>query len=169
MYSLSEVAIAHALAAEKLLEPEGTFLNQTEAMVPVFVNLLFQSVEMTLKSFAIEANLANEQELREKKTTRNGHGIKEIAEIINAKMGNQTLIDILLPRQGFSLYNDILKAMIYENCFSKTRESYIYRKIAYSQFKEGELQVVQGLKSWVTAVKKAAQNIEAAAAEYNIG
>lgn len=165
MFTLNEAALAHALAAEKLLGVDENFLNENEATIPVFVNLLFQSLEMTLKSFAIEAGLATEQELRDKKTTRNGHGIKEIAELINNKIKNKQLVDMLLPRQGCSISNDIVKAMIFDERFSATRESYIKRNIAYSQFAEGDLQLVHGLKQWVDAVKKAAINIMSAANE----
>jgi len=165
MFTLKEAALAHALAAEKLLGVDATFLNENEATIPVFVNLLFQSLEMTLKSFAIEAGLATEKELRDKKTTRNGHGIKEIAELINNKIKGKQLIDILLPRQGCAISNDIVKAMTFDERFSATRESYIKRNIAYSQFAEGDLQIVHGFKQWVDAVKKAAINIMSAANE----
>ena len=165
MFTLKEAALAHALAAERLLGGDATFLNENEATIPVFVNLLFQSIEMTLKSFAIEAGLATDHELRDKKNTRNGHGIKEIAELINSKIKDKQLIDILLPRQGFAISNDIVKAMIFDECFSATRESYIKRNIAYSQFSEGDLQIVNGLKQWVDAVKNAAHNIMSAADE----
>ena len=67
MFTLKEAALAHALAAERLLGGDATFLNENEAMIPVFVNLLFQSIEMTLKSIAIESGLATDHELRDKK------------------------------------------------------------------------------------------------------
>ena len=168
MFTFKEAAVAHALAAEKLLEPDTIFINK-EAMVPIFVNLLLQSLEITLKSFAIEAKLANEDELRYGKNLRHGHGIKEIAEFINTKIGNRSLVDILLPRQGYAISNSIIQTMIFDDCFAPTRESYINRNIAYSQFKKGELQIVQGLKSWVEAVKSAALNIESAVVEIQYG
>ena len=67
--------------------------------------------------------------------------------------------------QGFAISNDIVKAMIFDERFFATRESYIKRNIAYSQFAEGDLQIVNGLNQWVCAVKNAAINIMSAADE----
>ncbi len=162
MYSLKEVAIAHAKAAERLFEPNAEFLNCNEEVIPVFINLLFQSVEVILKSLAIESGLATKNELRHSKTTRNGHGVKELASLINEKIGSDKVLDLLLPRRGFAISNDILKAMVFGHEFEPSRDAYARRNITYSQFGEGDLQLISGAKDWVKAVMSAANNIETA-------
>lgn len=159
MFTLMEAAIAHAKAAEKLLEPEAEFLNKNEEVIPVFVNLLFQSLELTLKSFATEANLATEQELRDRKSTRNGHGVKELASLINTKLSSGgNVVDLLLPKQGYAKSNSILNAMVFGVEFEPSREMYLKRNITYAQFGVGQLQVLGGAKEWVISIMRAAEN-----------
>jgi len=167
MFTLKEAALAHVKAAEKLLEPEAGFLNENEEVIPIFVNLLFQSVELTLKSFAIEAGLATEQEVRDKRKTRNGHGIEELAILINTKVGQNNVIDLLLPKRGFAISNSILNAMVFGMEFKPSRESYATRNITYGQFGAGQLQIFGGAKEWVEAVRCAAENIHSAAGTLN--
>lgn len=161
MFSLREIALAHAVVAEKLLHDNGDFLKNNEAAVPVFVNLLFQALEITLKSFAIESGIAEEGELRSKRTKK-GHGVKEIAELINERLNGESVVDVLLPMRGCANSNGILKAMIFDSRFAPSRESYSKRDITYSQFKKGELQLIDDVKAWVKAVKLAAEKVELA-------
>lgn len=165
MYSLREVALAHAIAAEKLLEPDGEFLNSNEAVIPVFINLLLQSLEITLKSVAIDSGLATEYELRDKKKTRNGHGVEELAKLIEEKNGGNSVVDLLLSRQGYADSNAIVKAMLFDPRFEPTRDSYAKRNITYCDLSAGDLQVIGGSKSWATAVILAAKNIDSACEE----
>lgn len=168
MYSLTDSAIAHAKSAQKLLEPDGTFLNTQKAAIPVFVNLLFQSIEISLKSFATEAELLSPRELRST-NLRNGHGIREIAEAINKKMPPKEVINLLLPMRGFAISNAIIIKMVYGSEFEPTRQSYACRKITYAEFRKGDLQVVNGSKDWVNAVLATSQNIGSAVLRYKNG
>ena len=165
MFKLKEAAIAHALAAEKLIEPNEDFLNSNEAVIPIFINLLLQSLEITLKAIALESGLATESELRSRSQTRNGHGIEELAKLLDSKMHGKSVVDCILPRQGYAHSNDILKAMIFDSRFSPSRDSYAKRNLTYSQFKPGELQIIQGAKTWVNAVAQSAKNIDLACDE----
>ncbi|MGH1472550.1 MAG: hypothetical protein ACRBCS_15300 [Cellvibrionaceae bacterium] len=167
MFTLNEAAFAHALAAEKILEPKAQFLNENEEVIPVFVNLLFQSVEISLKSFALDAKIATEEELRDRKLTGNGHKIDLIAKLIDSRTGKDLVVDLILPEGEFPLYNQILKAMVYEAEFEPTRESYASRNVTYSQFKAGELQVLGSVKDWVDAVKIFSKNVTPSVARLN--
>ena len=111
MLSLKEAALGHAKAAERMVDQEAEFLNSNEEVIPVFINMLFQSVEITIKAFAIETGMATERELRDRRT-RNGHGILELANLINSKLEGVSIIDLLLPLRGFANSNSVLKAMI---------------------------------------------------------
>jgi hypothetical protein len=165
MYSLTDSAIAHAKSAQKLLEPDGSFLNTQKAAVPVFVNLLFQSIEISLKSFATDTGILSPKELRSP-NLQNGHGVREIAEAINKKMPPKEVISLLLPMKGFAISNAIIVKMVYGSEFEPTRLSYARRKITYAEFIKGDLQVVNGAKDWVNAVLAASQNIGSAVLEF---
>ena len=52
MFSLKVAALGHAKAAERMVNKDAEFLNSNEEVIPVFINLLFQSVEITIKAFA---------------------------------------------------------------------------------------------------------------------
>lgn len=160
VYSLKETSLGHAKAAERLIVDSVDFLNENHEVVPVFVNLLFQSVEMTLKSLATESELVTIKDLRNNKNFGNGHDIPKLAKFIERELDGQSVVDLLLPRQGFADSNIILNEMISGDRFARSRSSYQRRNITYSQFEKGELQVVDGLNDWVKAVKKAAENID---------
>lgn len=160
MYSLKEISLGHAKAAERLIIDGVDFLNESHEVVPVFVNLLFQSVEMTLKSIATDSGLVPMKGLRNRKNFGNGHDISKLAQFINNELDGQSIVDLLLPRQGFIDSNIILHEMISGDRFAPSRSSYQSRNITYSQFKHGELQIVDGLNNWVNAVKQAAENID---------
>ena len=160
MYSLKETSLGHAKAAERLIFDGVDFINTSHEVVPVFVNLLFQSVEMTLKSIATESGLVTIKGLRNKNKFGNGHDLMRVARFIDSKLGDQSIVDLLLPRQSFADSNIILNEMIFGDMFAPSRSSYQRRNITYSQFGEGELQIVEGVNGWVKAVKQAAENID---------
>ncbi len=168
MFSLKESALGHAKAAERLVDDEAVFLNRNKEVAPVFINLLFQSVEITLKAFATETGLATEKELRDREITKNGHGIFELANLINSKLEDIEVIDLLLPMRGFADSNDVLMAMVYDDKFKPSRDSYVRRNITYAQLKPGDLQVVVGVKGWVEAIRKAAENLDHAVLNYSL-
>ncbi len=159
MYSLNELAIAHANSARKLLEPNAEFLNGEKAAIPVFVNLLIQSLEISLKAFATEAGLYTTQKLRHK-NFKNGHGICEIAKAINDKLDSDCIVDMLLPLRGTAKSNAIIKEMLFGDRFAPTRTSYCKRNLTYADFEIGELQVIEGAKDWVASVLIFAQKVE---------
>ncbi len=96
MFNLQETATAYAKGAERILGEDATFLNGNKEVVPVFVSLLFQSLEISLKHLGLEANLFTEQEARDKKLTKNGHGINEIANLVNTRLGADTNYPVIM-------------------------------------------------------------------------
>ena len=87
MFNLQQAALAYAKAAEIVLGDDVTFLNQNQEVIPVFVSLLLQSLEISLKHIGIEGKLFTEKEARDRKLTKNGHGIEEIANLVNDRLG----------------------------------------------------------------------------------
>jgi len=168
MYTLIESANAHANSAKKLLEPNGQFLNSEKAAVPIFVNLLIQSLEISLKVFAIEAKIFTSDELR-KRRFKNGHGIKEIADAINEKIAPSCVVDVVLPTKGFAISNAVIREMLFGKRFEPTRNSYCWRKLTYVELGKGELQIVDGAGQWVDSVQSFAQEIDSGDFSYKNG
>lgn len=86
MFSLDEAAVAYAVAAEHMFGNDATFLNNNPAVVPVFVSMLFQSLEISIKHAGIESGLFTMQEARNRQN-RSGHGVKELAALAVDKLG----------------------------------------------------------------------------------
>lgn len=162
MFSLQDTAKAYAKGANKILGEDASFLNDNQEVIPVFVSLLFQSLEVSLKHLGIESQLFTSTEARDRKLTRNGHGIKEIAELVNEKLGannNYPVITALTAGLGNAQTAEIIQTMIFFPEFEPTRNSYQNRNLGYAQLKPGELQLLGGLKPWAEAVVEVAENL----------
>lgn len=162
MFNLQEAATAYAKAAERVLGDDAEYMKSNEELVPVFVALLFQSIEISLKHLGIEAGLFTEQEARDKKLTKNGHGVREIADLVNAKLGaNQDYPVVSALMAG--LYGDghaeIVGKMLFAPEFEATRKSYQSRNLGYAKLQQGDFALVEGLKTWVMAVRNVAENL----------
>ena len=83
MFDLQEAAKGYAKAAERILGEDADFLEDNQEVIPVFVALLFQSIEISLKYLGVEAGLFSAQEAKNRKLTKNGHGLGEIAGLVN--------------------------------------------------------------------------------------
>lgn len=165
MFNLQEAATAYAKGAERILGEDEKFINDNQEVVPVFVSLLFQSVEISLKHLGIEAKLFSEQEARDKKLTKNGHGIREIADLINARLGTNRdypVVMALTAGLSNSQASIILHKMIFAPEFDVTRHSYKSRNLGYAQLKPGELALFNRKKPWVVAVRNVADNLPTA-------
>ncbi|MBM4348568.1 MAG: hypothetical protein FJ106_01570, partial [Deltaproteobacteria bacterium] len=55
VYTGQEAAIAYALSAERIAGSDANFLNENQAVIPIFVSLLFQSLEISIKYAGIES------------------------------------------------------------------------------------------------------------------
>ena len=157
MFSLQDAAMAYAKGAKRILGEDSTFLNNNQEVIPVFVSLLFQSIEISLKHLGIESKLFISQESRDKKLTKNGHGVKEIADLVNDRLGADKSYPVVMALTA-GLINtqtaEIIQKMIFAKEFDSTRRSYQNRNLGYAQLTSGDLQLLNGLKPWVTAVEE---------------
>jgi len=162
MYSLQDTAKAYAKGAQKILGEDANFLNDNQEVIPVFVSLLFQSIEVSLKHLGIEAELFTPAESRDRKLTKNGHGITEIAELVNERLGADKDYPVIMALTA-GLDNGqaakIIRKMIFSSEFEPTRKSYQNRNLGYAQLKPGEIQLLDGLKPWADAVVDVADNL----------
>jgi len=165
MFNLDEAARAYAKAAERILGDDADYLSRNEELVPVFVALLFQSIEISLKHLGIEAGLFTEQEARDKKLTKNGHGVREIADLVNAKLGankDYPVVNALMAGLDEDWHAEIIRKMIFGPEFEATRKSYQSRNLGYAKLKQGGFAVADGLQPWATAVRNVAENLHRA-------
>lgn len=162
MFNLDQTAMAYAKAAERVLGDEADYLNRNEELVPVFVALLFQSIEISLKHLGIEAGLFTEQEARDQRLTKNGHGVREIADLVNTKLGankDYPVVSALMAGLGEGRSAEIVRKMIFGPEFEATRKSYLSRNLGYAKLTQGDFSVVEGLQIWAKAVRDVAENL----------
>ena len=162
MFNLHEAATAYAKAAERVLGDDADYLNRNEELVPVFVALLFQSIEISLKHLGIEAGLFTEQEARDKKLTKNGHGVGEIADLVNTKLEankDYPVVNALMVGLNGGWDAEIVRKMLFGPEFEATRKSYQSRNLGYAKLNQGDFALAEGLKPWATAVRNVAENL----------
>lgn len=56
MFDLQEAAIGYAKSAERILGEDARFLNENPEVVPIFISLLFQPLEISLKHLGLNRN-----------------------------------------------------------------------------------------------------------------
>lgn len=163
MFDLQKAALAYAKVAEKILDDDVTFLNNNQEVIPIFVCFLYQSLEISLKHLGIESGLFTEQEVRDKKLRKNGHGIEEIANLVNEKLGADENYPVIMALtadlDGNGQISTIIHKMTFANELKQTRQSYQSRNLGYAQLAEGELALFNDLKAWVIAIKKVSENL----------
>jgi hypothetical protein len=165
MFTQQDTALAYAKGAERILGEDGTYINKNRELIPVFVSLLFQSLEISLKHLGLEAGLFTQKEARNKKLTGNGHGIKELADLVNSRLGadkDYPVVIALTADLKNSQASDFLQKMIFAKEFDSTRQAYKSRNLGYSQLKPGELKLLNGFKPWADAIKEVAENLPTA-------
>jgi len=147
------------------LGEDAEFLNANQELIPVFVALLFQSIEISLKHLGIEAALFSEREARDRKMTKSGHGVREIADLVNTKLGannDYPVVNALTAGLNDGWEARVLHKMLFAPEFEPTRQSYQSRNLGYAQLKPGDFALVEGLKPWATAVRNVAENLPTA-------
>ena len=165
MFTLKDAAVAYAKSAERIICDDGTYINNNQELVPVFVSLLLQSLEISLKHLGIEAKLFTQKEARDRKLTLNGHGIREIADLVNDRLGadkDYPVVTALTAGLSNSQASDYLYKLIFSKEFDSTRQAYQSRNLGYCQLKPGELKLLNGLRPWVSATKEVAKNLPTA-------
>jgi len=161
IFTLEESALAYAKAAERLLGGDVEFLNLNQEVIPVFVNMLFQSLEISIKHAGVESELFTLKEVRIRQH-RSGHGIKEIASLAVEKLGGDPFTPIVTA-MTFSCTNQhvesIIRKMICGEDFEKTRNAYATRGLGYGQIQNGDFAIITPIEDWVESVKQTAINL----------
>jgi hypothetical protein len=80
LFTGQEAAVAYALSAQRIYAEDGNFLCVNPSCVPIFVGMLYQSLEISIKQAGLESGLFSIQEARSRQQ-RSGHGIKELAAL----------------------------------------------------------------------------------------
>lgn len=161
IFSLEEAAAAYALVAENILGGDAAFLNASPAIVPIFVSMLFQSLEISIKHAGIESGLFTMQEARNRQN-RSGHGIKELAALAVENLGGDPF-DPIVMAMTFSNSGDRSSQFIHEMIcgrkMEKTRDAYASRRLGYGEVYEGDFALINPIVEWVSAVKQTAVNL----------
>jgi hypothetical protein len=166
VFSLQEAAQAYSMTASRILGTDVDFLEQNQMVIPIFVSMLFQSVEVSLKSVGIESGLITREEARDRKSTRSGHGIKEIAQLMSQKLGDQRETSVVMAltsacnKENIATY---VREMIYGDRLEKTRLAYSHRRLGYGEVSNGDFALCYPLDEWVASVQSVADNLASAA------
>jgi hypothetical protein len=158
--------MAYALSAERIFGQDDGFLDANPACVPIFVSLLFQSLEISIKQAGLESGLFLMQEARSRQQ-RSGHGIKELAALAVEKLGGDPFDPIVMAMTFASRPKtsrepnsaEIIRCMICGAELEKTRELYASRSLGYAQVAKGDFAIIQPVKHWIAAVKETAANL----------
>lgn len=156
-----EAAIAYAISAERICGNTADFLNANPAIVPIFVSLLFQSLEISIKQAGVESSLFTMQEARSC-PQRSGHGIKELATLAVNKLGGDPFEPVIMAMTFANTQTNseqIIREMICGDRLHKTRESYTLRQLGYAEVAEGDFAIIEPVSDWVKSVKETAFNL----------
>ena len=147
MFGFDEAAVAYALAAEKMVGDEASFVNANPAVVPLFVSMLFQSLEISIKYAGIESSLFTMQEARSRQN-RSGHGVKELAALTVEKLGGDPYNPTIMA-MTFSNADDrsahFIHEMICGKVLKKTRDAYASRRLGYGEVYDGDFTIIEPL------------------------
>jgi len=161
MFGLDEAAVAYALAAENVVGNDASFVNTNPAVVPVFVSLFFQSLEISIKHAGVESGLFTMQEARSRQN-RSGHGVKELAALAVEKLGGDPYNPIIMA-MTFSNDSDgsaqFINEMVCGKALEKTRDAYASRRLGYGEVYEGDFATIEPLGEWIASVKQTALNL----------
>lgn len=166
IFSLQEAAQAYSMSASRILGADVDFMEKNQMVIPIFVSMLFQSVEVSLKSIGIESGLITPKEAKDRKSTRSGHGIKEIAQLMSQKLGDKRETSVVMAltaacnKENIAAY---IREMIYGDRLERTRLAYAYRRLGYGEVSNGDFALCYPLDEWVASVQSVADNLPTAA------
>lgn len=161
VFTGQEAALAYALSAERIFGDNVNFLNENQAVIPIFVCQLFQSLEISIKHAGIESGLFTESEARSR-AMRSGHGIKELAILACEKLNGTPFDPIMMAMTHFNAVQNsgyIIRLMISGTEFEKTRECYATRCLGYGQVTNGDFALIDDIPKWIASVKETAINL----------
>lgn len=161
MYTGCEAAMAYVLSAERIFGEGDGFVDANPACVPIFVSLLFQSLEISIKHAGIESGLFSMREARLRQRG-SGHGVKKLAALAVEKLGGDPF-DPIVTAMTFASRGpntgEIIQQMICGPELEQTRQSYASRNLGYGQVTEGDFAVIEPVKHWIAALKETAANL----------
>ena len=158
MFNLQEAAIGYAMAAERMFGDDAAFVNANPTVVPIFVSMLFQSLEISIKEAGIASGLFSLDEARSREN-RSGHGIKELAALAVEKLGGDPFGPIVMAMtfsDGSGRSAEFIRRMIAAPELEKTRDSYASRRLGYGQVSAGDFALINPIGEWIESVKKTA-------------
>ena len=162
MFTGHEAAIAYAISAERMFGDNAGFLEANPAVIPIFVSLLFQSFEISIKQAGVESGLFTTQEARARQQ-RSGHGIKELAALAVEKLGGKPFDPIVMAMTFANKRTNsaqIVREMICGDKLEKTRESYASRRLGYGEVSKGDFAIIKPVPDWIESVKETASNLQ---------
>ena len=140
---------------------DAAFVNANPAVIPIFVSMLFQSLEIAIKHAGIESGLFTMDEARSR-TTRSGHGIKEIATLAVERLGGEPFNPIIMAMTVESpsdQSSSFIREMICGERLESTRDAYASRRLGYGELYEGDFALISQIHDWVAAVKHTALSL----------
>ncbi len=164
MFTGCEAALAYALAAERICGRSKDFLESNPPIVPIFVSLLCQSLEISIKQAGIDSGLFTMNEARSRER-RSGHGLNELASLANEKLGSDTsqpsnpLVMAITHANQCQNSETIIEEMIFGDNFTNTREAYASRRLGYAEVAEGDFAIISPVYDWIASIKETANNI----------
>jgi len=164
IFTGSDAALAYALSAERIFRGDHEFFKTEPACKPIFVSLLFQSLEISIKHAGVESDLFTIEETR-RRQHRSGHGIKELAGLAVEKLGGDAYEPLILAmtyHNKGSNSKHIIKEMITGEKLENTRNSYALRDLGYAQVENGDFAIIYPVEDWIAAVKETAINLPSA-------
>ena len=159
MFTGREAAVAYAISAERMFGGNADFLEANTAVVPIFVSLLCQSLEISIKRAGIESGLFTEQEVKARPL---GHHIKELASLAVEKLGGEPFDPIVMAITSANKHMNsaqIVREMICGDKFEKTRDVYASRDLGYEEVFEGDFAIIYPIADWIASVKETAVNL----------
>jgi len=161
IFTGNEAALAYAISAKRICGDNADFLSANPAIVPIFVSLLFQSLEISIKQAGVDSGLFTMQEARARQQ-RSGHGIKELAALAVDRLGGDPFGPVIMAMTFANTHTNsgrIIKEMICGDSLQKTRESYASRQLGYGEVAEGDFAIIEPLSDWIESVKETASNL----------
>ena len=158
-FTRDQTALGYAKCAERVLGENVDFLTKNPETMPIFIALLYQSLEISIKHVGIESQLFTEKESRR---TGLGHEIEALANLANDKLeaiNKPPIIIDALTDELDRLTQEIIDAMIFNKRLELTKKLYSNRNLIYGEIEDRELGYIDNMKPWAEAVKKVATNL----------
>lgn len=161
IFSLKDAAVGYALCAGRISGDDPLFLNSNPACIPIFVSMLFQSLEISIKHAGIESGLFTMSDARSRQY-RSGHGIQELAKLACERLGGDPYKPVVMALTYKCMSPNstvIISKMVSGPELENSRKSYASRCLGYAEISDGDFQLINPVPDWVAAVRETAENL----------